>query len=114
MGYNDENKTKICENASYIRVKINWSLVVFWLYFGGSTTLLQRFLESTFLRCYNVNLRCHNQKATLSQRCIVCWGMNPICLDDYSWLSAHCFFYYFLTYHLSQYFEYVLEAYSNC
>ena len=45
-------------------------LVVFWLYFGRSLTLLQRFLESTFLRCHNVNLqRCHNQKTTLSQRC---------------------------------------------
>ena len=48
-----------------------------WLYFGcilvvfgHSTTLLQPFLESTFLRCHNVNLqRCHNQNATLSQRC---------------------------------------------
>ena len=35
-----------------------------------NATLSQRIWESTFLRCDNVNSqRCHNQKATLSQRC---------------------------------------------
>ena len=44
-------------------------MVVFWLYVGHNTTLLQRYLESTFLRCHNVNLqRCDNQNTTLLQR----------------------------------------------
>ena len=49
-------------------------LVVFWSQYNVVTM----FLESTFLRCYNVNLqRCHNQKTMLSTLYFLLGGNVP-------------------------------------